>query len=383
MSALRKRNAALLFKIETTEGVAVTPSASTDAVLVEAPQLNFNPQNVQTNEVTGSIDNRGPIVGGLQASISFSVYAKGSGTAGTAPEVGDLLRACGWAETITATAVPAAAEACGAGGSTTTAQLGASASATAQLYRGMPITFSSGQTLSTFITNYTTGKIATLAEAAAGTINAGVNYQIPVNVLYSPASTGIPTGTLYYYEDGVLTILKGVRGTFTMEWTAAGAVKLNFTMSGEFVSKTDVAVPACTYDSTRPPIWRSGKSLVDRAVAVVSRLNFDCGNNVVYPENPTSTEGFDTCVITERAMAGQIDPQATLVATRSILTDMRNGTQKIINALVGTAVGNRVGITIPAALYTGASPSDRQGLATEDVPFSCIGQDAGAFLCFY
>ncbi|MBL6600278.1 MAG: hypothetical protein ISP41_15440 [Alphaproteobacteria bacterium] len=85
MAALRSRNAVLLYKEEVAEGVDPTPTAGTDAVLVEDVSLDFNPTIVQTNEVTGSLDSRGPITGGMTASLGFSVYMKGSGVAGNAP----------------------------------------------------------------------------------------------------------------------------------------------------------------------------------------------------------------------------------------------------------------------------------------------------------
>lgn len=383
MTALRTRNGAFLFEVEAVEGTAETPSASTDAVLVENPNIRFNPQNTETREVTGSLDNRGPIVGGMQVQVTFDVYLKGSGAAGTAPEVGEVLRACGWAETVTSTAVPAAAEACAAGGSTTTAVLGASAAATADLYRGMPIDFTGVVEGSSFITDYTVGKLATLTDTMSGAIVATTNYQIPVNVLYKPASTSIPSGTIYLYMDGVLYIVAGARGTWSLSAAAAGPGKFSFTFSGMFVSKTDASVPACTYDSTRPPIFKGGKMLINRVAAAMQTFALDNGNQVVYPGNPNASEGFDPAIITERGMSGSIDPQATLVATRDIMTAMRAGTQQIIHARWGSTAGNRVGITIPTALYTANDPGDRQGIMTEQTNFACIGQDAGAFICLY
>lgn len=383
MSALRSRNGALLFKIESVEGTAETLSASTDAVLIENPSIRFNPQNTETRELTGSLDNRGPIVGGMQIQVGFDVYLKGSGVAGTAPEWGELMRACGWAEVVTGTAVPASAEACGAGGSTTTAELGASAAATADLYRGMPIDFTGTVVGSSFISDYTVGKVATLADTMGGAVVATSNYQIPVNVLYKPASTSIPSGTIGLYMDGVLYTLAGCRGTWSLSNPAAGPGKFSFTFSGMFVSKTDAAVPSCTYDTTRPPIFKGGAMLINRATSAMATFTIDNGNQVVYPGNPNAVEGFDPSIITERSMTGSLDPQATLVATRDILGAMRLGTQHIIHARWGSVAGNRVGITIPTALYTAADPGDRQGIMTEQTNFSAIGQDAGAFIALY
>ena len=87
MALLRARNAAVLFKQESVEDTPETPNASTDAIKVENLQVNLNPIQVTTNEATGSLDSSGPIPVGLQASISFEVLLKGSGAAGTAPEL--------------------------------------------------------------------------------------------------------------------------------------------------------------------------------------------------------------------------------------------------------------------------------------------------------
>ena len=381
--SLRTRNGAVLFGVESTPGTPETLTAGTHAVLVENPQINFNPQNVQTNEVTGSLDNRGPIVGGLQVSVTFDVYMKGSGSAGTAPEVGALLKCCGWSETVTATAVPATAEALGSGASQTAATLGASASGTAQAYRGMPVEFSTTVTGWSFITNYTTGKVATLTDDMGATLTTTTDYQIPVNVLYGPTSSSINAGTLELFQDGLKYKLTGCRGNMSVNLTAAGPGRFSFTFSGIMVSKTDVAVPSATYDSTRPPIWKNARSSLERVTAAIGTLTLDNGNTVVYPENPTATEGFDVSEITERGMSGNIDPAATLIATRDILTNMTAGTSGILLAGWGTAGGNRVGLTVPTALYTDDSPGDRQGIMTENIPYSAIGQDAGAFICFY
>jgi hypothetical protein len=111
MSALRSRNAVLLAKIESTEGTDASPSASTDAILIESPKIKPTVNLVNTTEVTGTLDDAGPIVGGMKVDITFDLLLKGSGVAGTIPECSPLMKACGWVETITASAIPASAEA--------------------------------------------------------------------------------------------------------------------------------------------------------------------------------------------------------------------------------------------------------------------------------
>lgn len=382
--ALRARTAVVLAKIESQTGVDATPVQATDAILVESPQVDPEVNLIETDEVTGSLDRDGPVTGGIRAKVSFACLLKGAGAAGTAPEFGKLLKACGFAETITATAIPAAPEACAAGGSTTTAVLGTTAAATAQLYRGMPIVLSGNQSGTSFISDYTAAKLATLTDLFAGAIVATTSYQIPANVLYSPASASIPSLTLYVYMDGVLYKLVGCRGSFRLALEAGGIGRLSFDFQGLYVSKTDAAVPSApVYDSTRPPVWRAGKMLIDRVASGVAQLGLDAGITTAMPGNPNASEGFDAPIHTGRRLTGSMNPLEELVATRDIMGDFRAGTRKIVHARLGTAAGNRIGLTWPQAQYTGQRPGARDGLAAVDVPFAGVGRDAGAFLCFY
>lgn len=383
MAALRWRNAVVLAKIEASEGVDASPSASTDAVLVENFSISFNPNVIRTNEVTGSLDGRGAIIGGMTVGFSFDVFLRGSGAAGIAPEWGKLLKACGWAETLTASAVPASAEACGAGGTTTTATLGASASSTANAYRGMPIDFSGAVEGSSFITAYTASKVATLADTMGGAIDATTSYQIPANVLYGPASTSIPSLTFYVYHDGLLYKFLGSRGKNAFQLQSGGPGKIRFEFRCMYGGKSDAAVPTPVYDATRPPIWKNGVASIDRLAAAMSSLSVDSGCELVNPQTINAAEGFDPAIIVSRNMTGSMDPLETLVATRDIMADFRAGTSRIVHARCGSTVGNRIGLTIPAALYTNATPQDQNGLQSVNTAFDCTGQDAGAFLALY
>ena len=383
MPSLRSRNQLVLAKVESVEGEDANPNANDNAILVELPQIRLNPQNTETNEVGGSLDPNAPIVGGLQVSVTIPVNAKGADAVATAPEYGPLLQGCGWAETITSTAIPVAAEAAAAG-SANTLTLGAGAAGTAQLYRGMPLLLTVNPAAgTTFITDYTAGKVATLTDAFSPVLDNTTEYQIPVNVLYSPASVSIPSLTIYLYQDGVLWKLVGCRGTFTFEAPTARPARFNFTFSGTVLSKEDAAVPGGVFDDVRPPVFKAASMLVDRATSSVGTFRVDNGNRLTFPGNPNAPEGFDPVEITERRMTGSVDPSATLVATRDIFGSMQVGDQKIIHGRWGTVAANRIGVTIPTALFLSDDPGDREGILTEEVNFQAPGIDAGAFFCFY
>lgn len=102
MSLLKNRSV-LLFKAEVTYRTDPVPTAAANAVLVE--NLSVKPANArmyQRMPVRTAFAKLKPIYAGHLMEISFDVEVKGSGAAGTAPEIGPLLRACGFGETISA-----------------------------------------------------------------------------------------------------------------------------------------------------------------------------------------------------------------------------------------------------------------------------------------
>jgi hypothetical protein len=101
MAKLLSRRKLITAKIESTYNTDPAPSASSDAVLVE--ELAWSNEGLKMIErpaVRPSLGALQHIYGGRLVTVTFSVEVKGSGAAGTAPEIGALLRACGLAETV-------------------------------------------------------------------------------------------------------------------------------------------------------------------------------------------------------------------------------------------------------------------------------------------
>lgn len=100
---LRFRKKILLAKIEATYGTDATPSGAANAILTH--NLEIMPLEgdvVQRDVDRPTLGNDLAIHVGSHVKCSFEVEIAGSGAAGTAPAYGPLLRACGWAETVTA-----------------------------------------------------------------------------------------------------------------------------------------------------------------------------------------------------------------------------------------------------------------------------------------
>lgn len=97
------RKLALLAKIETTYNTDAAPTGAANAIL--ARNVVVTPMEAQTEERGQQqpyLGHAGEVMVAFWGKIEFEVEVAGSGTAGTAPKVGPLLRGCSLAEVISA-----------------------------------------------------------------------------------------------------------------------------------------------------------------------------------------------------------------------------------------------------------------------------------------
>lgn len=97
------RNAAVLAKIETAYGTDSVPVGASNSMLVSEVTITpLEASSVDRDLIRPYFGASEQLVGTYFARVSMRVEAAGSGTAGTAPAFGPLLRMCGLAETVTA-----------------------------------------------------------------------------------------------------------------------------------------------------------------------------------------------------------------------------------------------------------------------------------------
>lgn len=95
--------AALLAKIESTYGTDPTPTGSANAMLVSNLQLTpLVAEYAGRNVIRPYLGNDEQIPTNSHVEVSFDIELAGSGAAGTAPDWGPLMKACGMSETISA-----------------------------------------------------------------------------------------------------------------------------------------------------------------------------------------------------------------------------------------------------------------------------------------
>lgn len=97
------RNSAVLAKVETTYGTDAVPTGAANALLISNVTINpLNANNVDRDLIRPYFGGSEQLVGSAYVELSFDVELAGSGTAGTAPAWGPLLKASAFAETVTA-----------------------------------------------------------------------------------------------------------------------------------------------------------------------------------------------------------------------------------------------------------------------------------------
>lgn len=96
-----ERRMLLSVKIETTEGTAIsTAGADANNLIYDVSGIDPDIANAARKPVAADFSPFASISGGRKAAITFKVEVKGSGTLGTAPTIGKLLKLAGFGETL-------------------------------------------------------------------------------------------------------------------------------------------------------------------------------------------------------------------------------------------------------------------------------------------
>jgi hypothetical protein len=380
---VRMKFAAVAAKIETvpgTDAIGGTPAAA-DWIASEM-EVQFDPTIIELPELTGSLDKAAAVVGGLKPRLRLRMPLRGSGTAGTAPDFGKLLRCCTFAELVTAAAIGAPTAATPRPPTTVTAAT--PFGTTAQQYRGMPLLVTGTGATTTGIVDYTASRVITIGETSPVAFTTSSLLQIPVNVLYSPTSDEAvyKTATIYFYADGLVWTFTGALGTPTLELTTGGIGFVSFEMRAQFASKSATAVPASAAAVLRPtpPRFVGGKCQLNKALAQVRTLTINAGVNVILPDDPESAEGYGAALAIERDVAGNLDPYMNTTNSVALFNAFRAGTPMSLMAIIGSTPGNRFVAIAPNAKAIGMDPGARDGLGQHGINFQADGTDSAFYL---
>lgn len=278
-------------------GTDPVPTALANVLL--AQNVDISPLEMETDDYTPVSSKFGAdekIVGAVWCSMSFDMLLGGGGTplgdATKVPNHDPVLRACGWARTLT-----------------------------------------------------------------AGT-----------STVYSQIDTGEEDAAMYYYMDGVLQKMLGIRGSCSFEYTAKRAPRIRFRGMGLNVPMVDATLPSETLPSIPRPVAMN-KSNTTLSIggfnARVSSFMIDQNNDVQY-RNLTNREDV---VIVGRQMSGKVSIELPLVAERDFLGATGYCTQATpvaMDVVHGTVPGNIVSSSLAKVQLFNPKPKKEQGILMLD-----------------
>jgi len=290
----------LLVKEETTYGTDASPTPANNAIDAKNIKINYSGEVLERELQRSSLSPVATKLGKRFIEVRFEVELKGSGAAGTAPQIGDLLEACGFSETVNA----------------------------------------------------------------------------DTNVIYTPASTGHKSVTIYIYEivdasNAKLHKITGARGNCNFIFEAGQIARIEFTFQGLYQAPIDTTPPSgVSYEATKPPIVESSNFTLNSVTSlVVQSLNIDMANEISQREDINSAAGIKEFTIVGRKPNGSFNPEAVLKATYDWYSDWVNAAERQLSLVVGSAAGNKITITCPKVIIDAINEGERDGIRTEDIPF--------------
>ena len=194
---------------------------------------------------------------------------------------------------------------------------------------------------------------------------------IAASATYKPASTGVPSLTIWVYEDGVVKKLKGCRGTVTFSGKVGEPCYADFQFTGVYDSVADLAMISPTFEGTIPPALLSAALTVDSYSAVATSFSIDMANEVSLRESVNSASGYLSALITARNPNGKLDPEMVTVATYDFYGKMLGGTPVAFNiGAIGSGTCNKVQLTAPKLVYKKVNEGDRSGNVVADLTYN-------------
>jgi hypothetical protein len=305
----------VLAKLETTEGQDAQPAAA-DFIATQNVSVNPQGENLEKDEYALTLSKSANITGKKWTDISFDMDFKGSGTVGTAPALGKLLKACAMKETI-------------------------------NKEEDVPVSVSykpSSQnipSLTFYVYRIDDNQNVVLQKitGARGTFNFG-----------------------------------GEAGQFAkISFSFSGQAKAD--SAGSF---SDIQSVVDSEADINPLIVENAAfDFGDAGCLYTKSITFDIGNSVTQRESVCANGGLLSFVITDRNPTGQFKPELQTISTINFQQIWYQNHLKLLTLELGSVAGNKAGITVPKAQVQGSPFSDSNGVVTQDISYKMVKDSTG------
>lgn len=193
------------------------------------------------------------------------------------------------------------------------------------------------------------------------------------SVTYKPetyTSSTFPSSAIYYYQDGRLKALRGVRGNVKFMLSAQEYGHMEFEFHGHPDNDIDAGLLNPAYATQLPPQFVGSNLNFASAPLAATKLEIDLSNEIIKPLDTRAANGIGEIRIGSRNPTATVDPEAVVPTANPIYTSWTtNASGALDTGVIGSTAGNRFQITMPAAYIRDIQESERDGLRTQDITF--------------
>ena len=194
---------------------------------------------------------------------------------------------------------------------------------------------------------------------------------------YAPVSASFGSVTIYTNIDGVRHKVTGCRGTFSINCELNQIPVISFSMTGIYSAPTDTTAPTCTYNATKPLLFKTGNTSAFSIFGYGGALqswSFDMNNETVVRQ---LVGGTQEVMITDRKPSGSATVEAVALSAHNFFTDATGSSTGTNTFLHGTAAGNKVTVSCPQTDLGQPTYEDSEGVQMLSLPFTATPTSAG------
>lgn len=174
--------------------------------------------------------------------------------------------------------------------------------------------------------------------------------------------------TLVEWADGLKRGIQDARGGFTIELEPGQPVRLRWEFMGRWIQEADESLPSATLPTTLPPIFEGATVLFGGShIPRFSSMSIAAGQQVMMRPDGASAGGYRSAAITDVLPTGEVDPEATLAATRDWEALIEAATEEALSIVVGSATNNTCTIASSKMQFIRATNTDREGLEAKSI----------------
>ena len=191
---------------------------------------------------------------------------------------------------------------------------------------------------------------------------------------YTPISTALDSATIYWYDDGVLHMARGCRGTLTLAMKVGERPVMSFKYTGLYSTPTAVANAAATLTAFKTPqvvtdantqdVTLGGTHASATAPLIAAGtfypsqgLELDIGNSVSF----NALLGGETVDLTQRSVTGKVTLDLTAAQEVALIASVEAGTLQSVGISHGTVANRKTLLWMPSVQLINPAKAEANG----------------------